>query len=492
MIRTILVTLIAVAMFQAPAVAQESAPPAAPQTPITLVTSGWVDVRELLRHVAEQAGLGLEIAPDVTGDVNTRLEGVPLTHALAAMLEPIDAGYEIADGVLIVSRKGLQTRWFTFDYPVTKREGKGELQVSARRSNSQSGGSDSGGGQGSDENRSNLSTTSTMDIWPQVIAALQTVVFEADNPAGGSGGEGEALAISLSDTAGRVLVVNAMAGLVQVTAEWSRIRCVESLLARLEESMRRQVAIEVQILEVTLRDTDKMGVDWANVTGKYLGVDFKSTEGLEKPFLKLVLKSSGTTALLEAISEQGTVNVLSTPRISTLNNQKAVVRIVTEEVFYVAQVEPAIVTNGVGTEPVVNYTPQVIPVGIVLDVTPQVGRDRVVTLNVHPTISDIVRIATSPNEDTQPVLAVRELDTVAQVRDGETLIIAGLIDEGERTTVSGVPILMDLPFLGSLFRRTDKVKTSTELVMLLTPVIMDGQRAQDEAAAAAQKIRDKM
>jgi len=146
----------------------------------------------------------------------------------------------------------------------------------------------------------------------------------------------------------------------------------------------------------------------------------------------------------------------------------------------------------VATEPVVNYTPQVIPVGIVLDVTPQVGQDRVITLNVHPTISDILRIATSPNEDTQPVLAVRELDTVGHVRDGETLIIAGLIEEGERNISSGVPFLMDLPLLGALFRSTDKQKTSTELVMLLTPVIMDGQRAQAEAAAAAQRIRDKM
>ena len=122
--------------------------------------------------------------------------------------------------------------------------------------------------------------------------------------------------------------------------------------------------------------------------------------------------------------------MLSTPRISTLNNQKAVVRVVTEEVFFVANVEPAIVTSGVVTEPIVEYPPQIIPVGIVLDVTPQVGQDGLVTLNVHPTISDIVRIETSPNDDTQPVLAVRELDTVGRVRDGETLVIAGLVSRG--------------------------------------------------------------
>jgi MSHA biogenesis protein MshL len=489
--RILLLTLFAAALSAGPALAQADAVAVSPDSTITLVTNGWVDVRELLRHVAEQAGLGLQLAPDIAGDVNLQLEGVPLRQALDAMLEPIGAGYDIVGDVLLVSGKELLTRWITFDYPVTSREGKGELQVSARRSSGQSGGS-GGGGQGSDENRSNLSTEVTMAIWPQVIAALQTVVFEGSTPRGATSNENDQLALSLSDEEGRVLVVNAMAGLVQITAESQRIRHAESLLARLEESLRRQVAIEVQILEVTISGTDRMGIDWANVTGEHAGIEFQSREGLENPILKLVLKNAKTTALLEAISQQGTVKVLSTPRISTLNNQKAVVRVVTEEVFFVAEVEPAIVTNGVGTEPVVQYTPQVIPVGIVLDVTPQIGQDREVTLNVHPTISDIVRIARSPNEDTQPVLAVRELDTVGHVRDGETLVIAGLIEEGSNVTIAGVPVLKDLPFIGALFRRSIREKTSTELVMLLTPVIMDDQRMRDEATTAEKQVRAKM
>ena len=110
------------------------------------------------------------------------------------------------------------------------------------------------------------------------------------------------------------------------------------------------------------------------------------------------------------------MKVISTPRITTLNNQKAVVRIVTEEVFYDAQVEPPVVTDGVSTEPVIAYSANVIPVGFVLDVTPQVGLDEVITLNVHPTVTDIVRVETSPNEDSAPVLSVRELDTVGKVQ----------------------------------------------------------------------------
>lgn len=487
-------TLAAALPIASPASAQIAASGEEAGSTITLVTNGWVDVRELLRHVADQAGLGMQLAPDVAGEVNLQLEHVPLRQALDAMLEPIGAGYDIVGGVLLVSGKELVTRWITFDYPVTSREGKGELQVSGRRSGGQSGGGGGGGGGGgqeSGENRSNLSTAVTAAIWPQVIDALQTVVFAGGTSQGGATGGDDDLAMSLADAEGRVLVVNAMAGLIQITAESRRIRAAESLLMRLEESLRRQVAIEVQILEVTINDSQQTGIDWGNVTGKHVDVDFKSREGLENPLLKLVLKNLNTTAFLEAISQQGTVKVLSTPRISTLNNQKAVVRVVTEEVFFVAQVEPAIVTNGVGTEPVVQYTPQVIPVGIVLDVTPQIGQDRVVTLNVHPTISDIVRIAKSPNEDSQPVLAVRELDTVGHVGDGETLVIAGLIEEGNKVTIAGVPLLKDLPVVGNLFRRSSRQKTSTELVILLTPTIMDGQRLR-EAAASAEQLRAKM
>jgi type II secretory pathway component GspD/PulD (secretin) len=131
-------------------------------------------------------------------------------------------------------------------------------------------------------------------------------------------------------------------------------------------------------------------------------------------------------------------------------------------------------------------------VGIVLDVTPQVGQDGFITLNVHPTISDIVGIAESPNEDTQPILAVRELDTVGRVRDGETLIIAGLVAEGSVNERSGVPILKDLPLLGYLFGSTSVRKTSTELVILLTPMVMEGVKIDEMADEAENAIMDRM
>jgi type II secretory pathway component GspD/PulD (secretin) len=198
------------------------------------------------------------------------------------------------------------------------------------------------------------------------------------------------------------------------------------------------------------------------------------------------------TLLFEVIRTQGTIKVLSSPQITTLNNQKAIVRVVTEEVFYAAEVQPAIVTTGVATEPVVEYTPLRFPIGVVLDVTPQIGQGHVVTLNVHPTITHVVDVVESPNEDTQPVVAVRELDTVGTVSSNQTLVIAGLMSEFFDHEESGVPLLKDIPLLGYLFKRTTQKKRTIELVMLLTPTIMDEETIRERAEAAELLIKDNM
>ncbi len=460
--------------------------------PVSIVTNGWIDVREILRSVTGNSGLGLQMAPDVQGQVNVHLEQVKLSRALDALLEPVDLGYEVVDDVVVVYRQGMVTRWFTFDYPVTLREGRGELQVSASREGSGGGGS---GGGDSNQNRSHVTSTATMSIWPEVMASLKVLVFEGAELREETGGDEQALSVNLSDGVGRSLVVNPMASLVQVTAEWDRVRRAAELLDRLEESLQRQVAIEVRIMEVYLDEEQQTGINWQDIRSGDFSASlntFDAAAHLNESFFQFVVNSADVTAVLEAVDASGDLRTVSTPRVTTLNNQKAVVRVVTEDVYYEATVEPAIVTNGVGTEPVVNYTPRIVPVGVVLDVTPQVGRDRVITLNVHPTISDVVSVAESPNQDTAPVLSIRELDTVGKVRDGQTLVIAGLISQRHNLVRTGLPVLKDLPLLGYLFGKTSERRSNIELVMLLTPVIMDGDTADQVARAEQLRMEERL
>ena len=463
------------------------------RAPVTIVTNGWVGVRDILRNVAENSGLGLQMAPDVSGKVNVHLQDVSVDRALDALLEPAELGYEVVDNVLVVYKQGMVTRWITFDYPVTTREGRGELEISA----SSSGSSGEGGGESEGSNKSHVTSEASMSVWPEVMAALKVIVFQNQGNIQEEGGDGEELAVNVSDLEGRTLVAHPMASMVMVTAEWSRVNQVEELIERLEESLRRQVSIEVQILEVYLDDETQTGVNWnvLNMNSDISNIALNTldaTQHVADSFFQFTMDSKHVAGVIEAISTSGDINTISSPKITTLNNQKAVVRIVTEEVFYESQVEPAVISNGVATDPVINYSPRTYSVGVVLDVTPQVGQDRVITLNVHPTISDIVGIAESPNLDTAPVLSIRELDTVGKVNGGETLVIAGLMSERLNTSRTGIPILKDLPILGYLFGKTSHKKTNIELVMLLTPVIMEGNAVGEMAQAERERVEGRM
>jgi len=457
--------------------------------PTTIVTTGdGADVRQILRSLAQSIGYGLQMAPGVHGQTHVHVEQVPVGRALDAMLEPLGLGYEVDGRVLVVGRRGLVTRWFSFNYPVTARMGQGEFQIDARGEEAEGSG---GGDESGNQNLSRVTSRSIMAIWPEVMSALQALVFEGAQVASETVDEGDRLSLNISDTAGRSLIVNPMASLVMVTAEQGRTDAVAQLLARFKESLHRQVAVEVRIMEVYLDADTQTGINWNLFAGEDENASlhtFSEDDNIGDEFFQFIVDSGDITGIMQAISISGDLKTISTPRVTTLNNQKAVVRVVTEDVFFEAQVEPGIVTNGVATEPVVSYLPRTVPVGVVLDVTPQVGDDQVITLNVHPTISDIVGVVESPNQDSAPILTIRELDTVGKVRHGETLVIAGLISERKQYTRTGVPLLKDLPLLGHVFGKTRDQKTNIELVMMLTPLLLEG----GEPDPLADDVRDRL
>ena len=443
--------------------------------PVTIVTSDdGADVREILRSLAVQIGYGLQMSPSVHGRADVHVEKVPVGRALEALLTPLGLAYEASDGVLAIERMGLVTRWFTFNYPMTAREGLGTFQIDAGREDSQEGGS--GGDDSGNQNRSRVSSRAVMEIWPELMSAMQTLVFRGEPVYGETASEEERLALNLSDSAGRDLVVNPMAALVMVTAEPERVESVAQLLSHFKTSLHRQVAVEVRIMEVYLDADSQTGINWNLFAGEEQSADlvtFDEADNIGDEFFQFVVDSGDVRGILQAISTSGDLRTVSTPRVTTLNNQKAVVRVVTEDVYYEAEVEPAVITNGVGTEPVISYSPRTVPVGVVLDVTPQVGDDQIITLNVHPTITDVVGVVESPNQDSAPVLTIRELDTVGKVRHGETLVIAGLISERKQYTRTGIPLLKDLPLLGHFFGKVHDQKINIELVMMLTPLLLD-------------------
>jgi type II secretory pathway component GspD/PulD (secretin) len=186
--------------------------------------------------------------------------------------------------------------------------------------------------------------------------------------------------------------------------------------------------------------------------------------------------------IVEAISEQGTVNILSSPRISTLNNQPAIIKVAREDVFF--ETSRDITVNATTTSSNAQY----ITIGIVLSVTPQISPDGVITMNIHPSITEKVGEKTSVIGDTAPIIDVRETDTVVQCKDRETIVIAGLMQDKAIAVDTSLPFMRDLPYFGKFFRHTTQEKKKTELVIMLTPTLITGSRMEEMSTADAERI----
>jgi MSHA biogenesis protein MshL len=181
---------------------------------------------------------------------------------------------------------------------------------------------------------------------------------------------------------------------------------------------------------------------------------------------------------VELLKTQGTVNIVSSPRIATMNNQRAVIKVTRQDVYFDVQQS----TGGTGSTNTVTYTPKFINIGLMLDVIPQIDDAGNIILNIHPMLTNKVgqvaqpiNTGTGPTTYTYvPVLDVRETDTMVKVRDGDTVIIGGLLQDHKDTKVNGIPGLMSMPLLGKLFSYTVEVSQKIELVILLTPRIVYG------------------
>jgi MSHA biogenesis protein MshL len=296
----------------------------------------------------------------------------------------------------------------------------------------------------------------------------------------------------------------------------NRVACY---IETVEASSQRQVSIEAKIMEVTLSDSHQEGINWKVIeglpsstnlawgltdkTGKtgfpggtsgFLnstgtgGTTTTTTSQILTPGIFKVMPYGGLFALgaagsqvalsdiMQAIAQQGDVKVLSSPTISTLNNQKAIIRVGNQSVFFI--------TGAVATQTTVTQfiQPMTIDIGIILDVTPQIAEDGTIIMNIHPSITAQTGSVTAPDgKSTFPLLSVRETDTTVRVRDGQTIIIGGLMQEQTEEDYTGVPVLQSLPVMGPLFRFKSRTKTKSELVIMITPTLQLGKKVEDFA-----------
>ncbi len=445
----------------------------------TLVMAG-ADARELFLSLARENDFNLVLSPEVTGTVTMDIKEATAEELMDEVCGMLGCRAVFGGNTVRVAPEKRVTRVFPVDYLITGRTGSGSLMASTSTSG---GGGGSGGTTGAS---AGTSTTSSESQSTNTVTTEEKVDFW--------GGLADEIGALLSPGSGKV-VVNRTSGTVTVTDYMANVDEVERYLRMIEARVRTGVVIETRIMEVTLDDSTQYGIDWTafpdlsslSLSGSLAG-GATAIQGLSTGSTTFQLGVAGSkfNAFLDAQAQAGNLNILSAPKVSTLNNQKAIIRIGRQDVFFRAVVTPASTTSAAFT----TYTPDSVTEGIILSVTPQVGQDGRIMLSIHPTITEKVGVAVAPDQNTAPILDVREANTVVTVADGETVFIGGLMQERTQETATSVPLLGDIPYLGALFRKNEQIKKKTELVILISPRIVRPGEGAEIAAQERERLRN--
>ena len=456
------------------------------------------------------------VAPDVTGTISITLKDTTVLEALESLRELYGYDYRVVGNRIFVQPNTVTTRLFKINYLPGRRQGASDIRVTSS-SISQSGaggtassssGSSSGnsGSSGSPptqrgDDTAHVRTTSDADFWREVQASLNSLVGSA---------------------AQRSVVLNPSAGVIVVRAAPGELRQVAEYLSAVQISIERQVMLEAKIVEVELSQDAQSGVNWAGFSnrssgkltigvgapGSTLGSTGALTDGnntatpgaglvastIGRGFYGLAFQAANFATLLNFLQTQGNVSVLSSPRIATLNNQKAVLKVGSDE-LYVTGISTTTTSGTAGNSTSTpSLTLQPFFSGIALDVTPQIDDAGNVMLHVHPSISTVTEKRKnidlgSLGSFQLPLAAstINETDSIVRLRDGQIVAIGGLMLTEQREDRTGLPVLGDAPVVGALFRQKSTVTRKREMVILIKPSVIrdDGVWPEPDTKAAA-------
>ena len=460
------------------------------------VAASSVPLSVFLMSLVEESPYNMVVHPDITGIVSLELRQVLIADVLKILQETNNLYVELSGNIIRVLPNELQTRIFTLDYVSLQRNGISEMHVStgsimeagsgSNSSNNQNGNNgnnnNDNGSQGSSEVvGSRVTTQNNSELWSELRLAINSIIGSDE---------------------GRNVVVMEQAGVIVVRAMSNEIASVANFLAMSELSLQRQVILEAKILEVALNQSFQSGIDWSEL-GQINGADGGSVDfGLDGPRIQnadglggvfgVGLELTDFSAIMELLETQGIVKVLSSPRIATVNNQKAVIKVGTDE-FFVTNVTSTTTTGtSTTTTPSVTLTPFFS--GIALDVTPQISHSGDVILHIHPTVSEVTdqtKLVTIGDDTVNLPLAlstIRESDSVVRAKNNQVIVIGGLMKSSGQNQTSGAPGIGRVPGLGFGFSQKRKSSVQSELVILVKPIVLDEQEQYNQVSDSLQRI----
>ncbi|TBV17459.1 pilus (MSHA type) biogenesis protein MshL [Stutzerimonas kirkiae] len=463
--------------------------PAVARGPRFDVAVNGMPAPEFFLSLAESAGQNLLVHPQVSGEITFSLRNVTLDEVLSAVRDSYGYDYRRTSyGYQILPNERI-TRTYDLNYLNVQRQGSTDTRVSSGQvvtSDSTSSGAagTTTGTSSATVSASQLLTSSTVDFWSELR---------------------EVIGMMIGADEGNNVVVNPQAGLLVVRAPSVIQQNVEHFLQQAQRNLQRQVILETKILEVSLSDGFQSGINWSQLGRGLGGADFSlgiggdtltGPEGLGGVFSASV-STGDFSGVLQLLETQGQVRVLSSPRISTLNNQKAVIKVGTDE-FFVTDVSTTTTSlSGGTTAPDLDITLTPFFSGISLDVTPQIDENEQVTLHVRPTVSRVedqqksIQLGGADNVFNLPLAlsTTRQSDSIVRARSGQVVVIGGLLENRNTNEDANVPWASRLPLLGVLFQQRRRELQQTELVILMRPQVVTDQIWLDELRKSAESFR---
>ncbi len=470
-----------------------------------------VDAVEFFGSLFKGSRYSVAVHPGVAGQISVELKDVTLTEVLAVVGDMYGFDVQRKGNVFHVYPAGLRTETIPVNYLMMSRRGLSRTSVStggvtANDNNGNSNSFDnannstnnnstsnrsSNGNSNSDSNGTRIETDTNSDYWTDLRDTLQTLIGSGD---------------------GRAVITSPQAGLVTIRAYPKELKAVREFLNQSESHLKRQVVLEARILEVALNEGYEQGVDWSGLSASWDGNKGITGGGSLTPstiantpnqiFSALgggagfKISDGNFNVAVNLLKTQGDVNTLSSPRVTATNNQKAVIKVGTDE-YFVTNASTTITTNSSGVSdktPNVELTPFFS--GIALDVTPQIDEEGKVLLHIHPSVIDteeqnkVIDMGTTGGKLELPLAksSIRESDTVVQANNGDIIVIGGLMKTDKQEIVSKVPLLGDIPWVGEAFTNRRESTKKVELVILLKPTVVEKDTWQNELQRSSELL----